>query len=107
MSLIWVQCRYCGGRPDIYTGCDECDNGKVLTSAPEPAPTVRTMPLDPVAARDIARAAAQAKTWTEKRDRLMREAVAGGAGVREVARAADMSHATFLYALRKEPRGNS
>lgn len=53
------------------------------------------MALDPVTARELSRAAAQAKTWTEKRDQLIRDALAAGAGLREVARAVDIDHSTL------------
>jgi hypothetical protein len=54
------------------------------------------MPLDPVDAREISRAAKQAQTWLEKRDELIRAAVAKGAGVREVGRAADLTHPAVI-----------
>jgi hypothetical protein len=60
------------------------------------ASNLATMSLDEVAARELSRAAKQAQTWLEKRDQLIREAVAGGAGVREVGRAVGLTHPSII-----------
>ena len=54
--------------------------------------TLALMPLDPDAARELSRAARMADTWRENRDRLIREAHAKGAGLREIARLVGLTH---------------
>lgn len=72
---------------------------------PVSAPTLPSVPLDDETAREIARAANKAATWTEKRNALIRAAVDSGGGVREVARAAGLNHATVLNIVRPRKRG--
>jgi DNA invertase Pin-like site-specific DNA recombinase len=62
------------------------------------------MPLDDATTRELARAAKQAATWTEKRNALIREAVAAGGGVREVARAVGLNHATVINIIKPRQR---
>lgn len=62
------------------------------------------MALDADAARELSRAAKQAQTWLERRDRLIVEALAEGAGVREVARCAGLAHPTVLNIQRREAK---
>lgn len=69
------------------------------------AATVPAMPLDEDTARELSRAAKQAVTWTERRNKLIREAVEAGAGVREVGRAVGLSHAAVINILRPRKRG--
>ena len=65
------------------------------------------MPLDDDTARELSRAAKQAASWTERRNALIREAVAAGGGVREVARAVGLNHATVLNILKPRKRGGT
>lgn len=71
------------------------------------AATVAAMPLDDETLRDLSRAAKQASTWTERRDRLIVEAVQAGGGVREVARAVGLNHATVLYIVKRAAKGGT
>lgn len=68
------------------------------------ADTVPPMPLDDDTARELSRAAKQAVSWTERRNTLIREAVAAGAGVREVARAVDLTHPAVLNIVKPRKR---
>ena len=61
-----------------------------------PIASVPPMPLDDATARELAKAAKNAATWTEKRNALIRDALAAGGGVREVARATNLAPATVL-----------
>lgn len=54
------------------------------------------MSLDADATRELSRAAKQVTSWTERRNTLIREALAAGAGVREVARATGLAPASVL-----------
>lgn len=67
--------------------------------------TVGGMSLDDDTARELSRAAKKAAAWTEKRNDLIREAVANGGGVREVARAVGLNHATVLNIITPRKRG--
>lgn len=69
--------------------------------------TVAAMPLDENTARELSRAAKQAATWTERRNALIRQAVADGGGVREVARAVGLNHATVLNIIKPRRRGGT
>ena len=69
------------------------------------AETLTSVPLSDDQARELSRAAKQVTTWTERRNRLIREAVEAGAGVREVARACGLNHATVLNILKRKQRG--
>lgn len=71
------------------------------------APTLPAMPLDDDTARDLSRAAKQATTWTERRNTLIREALAAGHGVREVARAVGLNHTTVLNIQTPKKRGGT
>lgn len=59
------------------------------------------------ALRELSRAAKQAATWLERRNRLIVEAVDAGAGIREVARAVGLTHPTVLNILRREKAGGT
>lgn len=72
--------------------------------APKAAPTLPSVPLDDATARELARAGKHAQTWTERRNDLIREAVANGGGVREVARAVGLNHATVLNIIKPKQR---
>lgn len=56
------------------------------------AETLLGVPLDPDAVRELSRAAGMADTWRGRRDRLIREAYASGAGLREIARIVGLTH---------------
>lgn len=84
----------------LHPGPQACSERPVIVTAD----TVPGMPLDPVTAREISRAAAQARTWVEKRDALIVAAVEAGAGPREVARAAGMNHASVIYMVKRAGR---
>lgn len=66
--------------------------------------TVPPMPLDDITARELARAAKNVTTWTDKRNALIREALAAGHGVREVARATSLAPATVLNIQKPKER---
>ena len=63
-----------------------------------------TPPLDDATAKSLTNASAKAREWTEKRNALIREAVAAGAGVREVARAVGLSHPSVLNIIKPRQR---
>jgi transposase-like protein len=71
------------------------------------AATVPLMPLDDDTARELSRAAKNVQTWTEKRNDLIREALAAGAGVREVARATGLAPASVLNIQSPRKRGGT
>ena len=54
--------------------------------------TLATMPISADDARELSRAARMADTWRTNRDRLIREAHAKGAGLREIGRLVGMTH---------------
>lgn len=64
------------------------------------AETLTAVPLTEDEHRELSRAAKQVTSWTERRNTLIREAIAAGAGVREVARACGLNHATVLNILK-------
>lgn len=68
------------------------------------ASTLPDVPLDDATARALAGAGAKAAAWTEKRNALIRQAIADGAGVREVARAVGLNHATVLNIIKPRQR---
>lgn len=57
--------------------------------------------------RELSRAAKQVASWTERRNTLIREALAAGAGVREVARATGLAPATVLNIQSPKKRGGT
>lgn len=67
------------------------------------ASTLGGVPLTEDQARELSRASKQVTSWTERRNRLIRDALAAGAGVREVARACGLNHATVINI--NKPRG--
>jgi DNA-binding NarL/FixJ family response regulator len=71
------------------------------------ATTVPLMPLDDDTARELSRAAKQVKAFTERRNALIRDALAAGHGVREVARAVELNHATVLNIVKPKKRGTT
>lgn len=71
------------------------------------AATVPTMPLDDDTARELSRAAKNVTTWTDKRNGLIRDALAAGHGVREVARVVGLNHATVLNIQKPKKRGGT
>lgn len=70
------------------------------------ASTLGLVPLDPDAARELSRAAKQAQTWLERRDRLIVDAVVAGAGLREVARLVGLTHPAIGKILRRNQTGD-
>jgi hypothetical protein len=78
-------------------------------AAPRPvtAPTLPSVPLDDDTTRELSRAAKQVKAFTERRNQLIRDAIAAGHGVREVARAVELNHATVLNIVKPKKRGQS
>jgi DNA-binding NarL/FixJ family response regulator len=71
------------------------------------ASTLPPMPLDENTARELSRAARQVTSWTERRNTLIREALAAGHGVREVARATGLAPATVLNIQTPKKRGGA
>lgn len=63
-------------------------------------PTLPAVALSDEQARELSRAAKHVTSWTERRNALIREAVAAGAGVREVARACGLNHATVINIIK-------
>lgn len=59
-----------------------------------PDPTLPDVALSDDEAREISRAAKQVTSWTERRNALIRDAHARGAGIREIARAAGLNVGT-------------
>lgn len=57
--------------------------------------------------RELSRAAKQVASWTERRNTLIREALAAGAGVREVARATGLNPSTVLNIQSPKKRGGT
>lgn len=72
------------------------------------ADTVPSMPfLDDDTTRELSRAAKQVTSWTERRNTLIREALAAGHGVREVARATGLAPASVLNIQKPKKRGGT
>ena len=69
--------------------------------------TVPAVPLDDATARDLSRAAGNVRTWTTKRNDLVKLAHAAGGGVREIARATGLNVATIHNILFPRKRGGS
>ena len=63
--------------------------------------TLAAMPISDDDARELSRAARMADTWRENRDRLIREAHANGAGLREIARLVGMTHPAVIKIVAK------
>jgi hypothetical protein len=53
------------------------------------------MPLDDQTARQLRTAASNVRTWTEKRNALIRDAHLAGAGIRDIARATGLNVGTI------------
>lgn len=58
------------------------------------SPTLTPMPLDTQTASALSKAASNVRTWTTKRNELIREVHAAGGGVREIARATGLNVGT-------------
>lgn len=71
------------------------------------SPTLPTVPLDDDTTRELSRAAANVKTWTAKRNALIKVAHAAGGGVREIARATGLNVATVHNILSPRKRGGT
>lgn len=67
------------------------------------APTLALM-LSDEQSRDLSRAAANVRTWTDKRNAAIREAHAAGGGVREIARATGLNVATVHNIIKPRKR---
>lgn len=63
--------------------------------------------MDADVTRELSRAAKQVTSWTERRNTLIRQALTGGAGVREVARATGLAPATVLNIQTPKKRGST
>lgn len=83
-------CATCGG-VDL-SGCI-CPAGVVL---PVTSAMIPVMPLDPDDAKELARLGKRVADYTEQRNAKIREAIAKGAGPREVGRAVGLSHASVI-----------
>lgn len=68
------------------------------------APSLVAVPLDDQTTRDLSSAAAKARTWTEKRNALIRAAYEAGGGVREIARAVGLNVGTVHTMLHGRKR---
>lgn len=64
--------------------------------------TVGEVPIDHATARGLALAASKAHEWTKTRDRLIREAVAAGGSLRDVAYAVGLSHTAVAKIVKRE-----
>jgi hypothetical protein len=71
------------------------------------AGTLAAMPLDDQTARELSRAAANVRTWTTKRNDLIRAARAAGGGLREIARATGLNEGTVSNILSPRKRGGT
>lgn len=69
--------------------------------------TLSAMPLDADDARQLSRAAKNATTWTERRNALIKLTHAKGGGIREIARATDLSPASVHNILFGRKRSGS
>lgn len=67
-------------------------------------PSLAPMTLDDQTARDLSRAAANVRTWTQKRNDLIRTAFEAGAGVREIAKATGLNVGTVHTMLHGRKR---
>jgi len=56
------------------------------------APTLTSVPITPDTARELSRAAKQMHSFRARRDQLIVQAHAEGAGLREIARVAGLTH---------------
>lgn len=63
-----------------------------------------TVPLSDDDTRELSRVSKQVRSFTERRNRMIREKVAAGAGVREVARACGLDHTTVLNIIKPKDR---
>lgn len=70
-------------------------------------PTLGSMPLDDQTSRELSRAAANVRTWTAKRNDLIREARAAGGGLREIARATGLNEGTVHNIITPRSRGGT
>ena len=86
-----------------------CHNGNTITVKwePEDGPTLGPMPLDKQTATELSRAASIVRTWTEKRNELIRSARAAGGGLREIARATGLNEATVHNIITPRSRGGT
>lgn len=91
----------------VCTACGTTWTAPVLACPECRGETVTVRVMDPDTARELSRAAKNVTTWTEKRNALIREALAAGAGVREVARATDLAPATVLNIQSPKKRGGT
>lgn len=62
------------------------------------------MPVDPALAKRLTTSADKARSWTEERNRLIREVHAAGGGVREIARLVGLAHPSVLNILKPRVR---
>lgn len=69
-----------------------------------PVSTLGPMPLDDQTTRELSAAANKVRTWTEKRNALIRAAFEAGAGVREIAKATGLNVGTVHTMLHGRKR---
>lgn len=67
-------------------------------------PTLAAMPLDDQTTRELSNAASKVRTWTEKRNALIRAAFEAGGGVREIAKATGLNVGTVHTMLHGRKR---
>ena len=65
---------------------------------------IAVMTLDDQTARDLSKAATNVRTWTQKRNDLIRAAYEAGAGVREIAKATGLNVGTVHTMLHGRKR---
>lgn len=68
-----------------------------------PPPTVEAMSIDPATARELRQAGAKVVEWTERRDELIRQAVADGGSLRAVAESVGLSHTAVSFIANGRP----
>jgi hypothetical protein len=96
-----TDCTYDFGEPPGFIPCQDYPDHHALAGNPA---TVRAMDED--TRRELSRAANMAETWLRKRDELIRQAVAGGAGLREVARAVNLTHPSVIKIVKRGTGGD-
>lgn len=66
--------------------------------------TVPSVPVDPALAKRLSTAADKARSWTDERNRLIREAHAAGGGVREIGRLVGLTHPAVMNVIKPRVR---
>lgn len=88
------ECRRCGVAlgPDEHVWCDSCWRETEGGPRVRAESTLPPMTLTPDMHKALATAGGKVRTWTAERDRLIREARAQGATLREVGEAVGLTH---------------